>query len=232
MSLTDPSFTDGKVAVLDPLVECLNLTGDGTTYQRYDYISDTIDREAVEKEFADADGHPLGSDTREGMQKGAISLLKHKASHKSPAPGHIIHLDVGDGSEYYIAGKPGNGRTRNEQSRFSVNVKRAYNPIVVSLLSEAYGQRFIFTQAEGTLAGDLTSALVAVNTRTGATLTWSLAAKPGYTVPGWLSINSSTGALSGTAAAGSWELEIILTDVLAGQETRRGFGTLSLVITA
>jgi hypothetical protein len=60
---------------------------------------------------------------------------------------------------------------------------------------------------------------------------WSLVAKPNYTVPAWLSINSSTGALSGTAVAGTWELMIVATETLTNEETRAGFGVLSLVIT-
>jgi len=229
MSLTDPRFTDGKAAILDPLLECLNLAGDGTTYQRYDYLSDTIDRESVEKEHADGDGNPLGSDTREGFEKGAIAYLKVKASYKAPRPGYIIHLDIGLGDEYYVAGKPGQARTRGEQTRGSVAAKRAYNPIVTSLLSEDFGQRKAFTQAAGALS--VATAHTVVNTRTGATVTWSLGARPGYTVPAWLSVNASTGALSGTAVAGSWELDLIVTDVLSGQETRVGFGILSLVVT-
>lgn len=229
MSLTDPQFSDGKVTILDPLLECLNLSGDGTTYQRYGYLSDTIDREAVEKDYADASGHPLGSDTVEGMEKGAIAFLKTKASHKTPRPGHIIHLDIGNGSEYYIAGKPGQSRTNREQVRGSVNVKRAYNPIVTSLLSEEYGQRKTFSGTAGALSVGTTHTVV--NTRSGATVAWSLAAAPGYTVPAWLTINGSTGALSGTAAAGSWELYLVVTDTLTGQEDRVGFGIMGLTIT-
>ena len=229
MSATDPRFSDGQVAILDPLLECLNLTGDGSTYLRYGYLSDTIDREAGETECADHDGSPLGSDTREGHEKGAISFLKFKASHKTPRPGHIIHLDIGAGSEYFVAGKPGQARTNKEQTRCSVNVKRAYNPIVTSLLTEDYGQRKSFTQAAGALSVALSHTVV--NTRTGATLVWTLGAPPGYTVPAWLSINASTGALSGTAVAGTFEVYVIVTDTLAGQETRAGFGICTLVVT-
>lgn len=228
---TDPFFTDGRQAVLNPLVECLNLTGDGTTYQRYEYLSDSIDREAVEKEHADADGSPLGSDTREGFLKGAINLQLTKVTHSIPRPGHIIHLDVGDGDEYYVAGKFGRARTRNDIIKGALQVKRAYNPIVTSLLSSAYGQRKKLTQAAGALAGDLAAAQSIVNTRTGGTVAYTLAAAPGYSVPGWLSINASTGALSGTAVAGTWVLYIVATETLTGEETRAGFGILEMVIT-
>lgn len=228
---TDPSFTDGRSAVLAPLVQCLNLTGDGTTYQRYEYLSDNIDREAKEIEHMDADGSPLGSDTREGFLKGTINLQLTLATHSIPRPGHVIHLDIGGGDEYYIAGKFGRARTRNDIIRGALVVKRAYNPIVTSLLSEAYGQRKSLTQAAGALSGSLAAAQTAVNTRSGATVAYSIAAAPGYTVPGWLSINSSTGALSGTAVAGTWELDIIVTDTLSGEETRKGFGRLQMIIT-
>jgi hypothetical protein len=229
---TDPHYTDGLSAVLDPLVECLNLTGDGTTYQRYEYLSDTIDREAIEKEHADADGSPLGSDTREGFEKGAINLCLTKASHTVPRPAHIIHLSIGNGSEYYIAGKFGRARTRNDVTKGALAVKRSYNPIIVNLLTSAFGQRKALTQAAGALAGELAAAPTVVNTRTGATLSYTMAAAAGSAaLPGWLSINASTGALSGTAVAGTWTIDIICTDTLATEETRSGFGRMVMTIT-
>lgn len=231
MSLTDPSMTDGLSATVGPLVQCLNLSGDGTTYQRYEYLTDSITPESVDVEHSDGDMHPLGSDTRRGFEKGSISLKCVKATYKLPSPGHIIHADFGDGDEYYIAGNPGRQRTRNNVKVGSLAVKRAYNPIITTFLSEAYGQRKAFTQAAGAISGTIASALSSVNTRSGATLAWSIAAMPGYSVPSWLSINASTGALSGTAVAGTWELKVILTDTLTGEETRAGFGILSLVIT-
>jgi hypothetical protein len=229
---TDPSFTDGKAAIGEPILECLNLTGDGTTYQRYEYLSDNIDREAIIKKHADADGSPLGSDTREGFEEGSINLQLSKANHSIARPGHIIHLDIGNGSEYYLAGKFGRARTRREVVKGALAVTRAYNPIIASLLSSAYGQMKKLTQAEGALAAPISTAPTVVNTRTGSTLAYSLAARPGYSVPSWLSINSGTGALSGTAEAGHWELEVICTETLTGEETRIGFGILDLTITA
>jgi hypothetical protein len=228
---TDPYFSDGRAAILNPLVECLNLTGDGSTYQRYEYLSDSIDREAIEKEHADADGSPLGSDTREGFLKGAINLQLTKVTHSIARPGHIIHLSIGDGDEYYIAGKFGRARTRNDIVKGALQVKRAYNPILTTLLSEAYGQRKAFTQAAGALAGALAAAQTVVNTRTGATLAYAVAGAAGYTVPSWLTCNATTGALSGNAVAGSWELIITCTDTLAGEESRVGFGVMAMTIT-
>jgi len=86
-------------------------------------------------------------------------------------------------------------------------------PIVVSLLSAAFGQRRSFTQAAGALTAPITTAPTVVNTRAGATLAYSLAAAPGFTLPGWLSINAGTGALSGTAVAGTFQVGVILTDI-------------------
>jgi len=226
---TDPSFTDGVSSIGEPLLECLNYSGDGTTYQRYEYLGDTIDREAMEKEHAGADGEALGSFTAEGFTKGGISLQLTKASHSIARPGHIIHLDIGEGDEYYIAGKFGRARTRREVVKGALQVKKAYNPIVTSLLSSAYGQRKSFTQAAGALS--VATAHTVVNTRTGATVAWSLGAEPGYTVPAWLSINPSTGALSGTAVAGTFKLRLIVTDTLTGEEARVGYGICDLVVT-
>lgn len=228
---TDPSMTDGRSSIGEPVIECLNIAGDGSTYQRYEYLGDTIDAEAMEKEHVDADSSPLGSFTQEGFRKGGIPLQLTKASHSIARPGHIVRLDAGAGFEYYIAGKFGRARTRREVVKGNLAVKACYNPVVLSLLSSAYGQRKKLTQAAGALATPISDAPTAVNTRTDATLAWSMAARPGYTVPAWLSINSSTGALSGTAVAGHWELDIICTDTLDDEEDRVGFGILDLTIT-
>lgn len=227
---TDPSFTDGQACIGEPLLECLNIAGDGTTYQRYEYLNDNIDREAITKEHGDADGSPLGSHTVEGFEKGSISLQLTKASHSIARPGHIIHLDIGNGDEYYTAGKFGRARTRREVVKGSLAVTRVYNPIIVSLLSSAYGQMKKLTGSAGALSGDLAAAPTVANVRSGATKTFSLGAAPGFTVPSWLSINASTGALSGTAVAGNWRLHIICKDSLTGEEDRIGFGILDMTI--
>lgn len=228
---TDPSFTDGRSAIGEPVLECLNLTGDGTTYQRYEYLGDSVDKDAVEKMHADADGSPLGSFTQEGFNKGSINLQLTKASHTVARPGHIVRLDAGNGFEYYIAGKFGRARTRREVVKGALAVKAVYCPIVLSLLSSAYGQRTKSTQAAGALTAPISTAPTAVNTRTGATLAWSIVARPGYTVPGWITCNAVTGALTGTAVAGHWEFDIVCKDTLTGEEDREGSGILDLTIT-
>ena len=114
----------------------------------------------------------------------------------------------------------------------SLAVKRAYNPILTNLLSLEFGQRTNLTQAAGVLAGDLAAAPTVVNTRTSGVLAYTMAASPGSAaLPSWLSCNASTGALSGTAVAGSWVVDIICTETLTGQETRVGFGRMGIVIT-
>lgn len=231
MSLTDPTMTDGLSALISPIVQCLNLAGDGTTYLRYEYLSDSITTEGVDTEQADGDGHPLGGDSRAGFEKGAISIKAVKASHKLPKPGHVLHCDFGDGDEFYRVTAQGRARTRNNLKTASIGATRLYNPFPLECLSEAYGNRATKTQAAGSLSGSFTSALTARNTRTGSTLAWSLGAMPGESVPSWLSINASTGALSGTAVAGTFNVRIIVTETLSGEESRAGFGILTLTIT-
>jgi hypothetical protein len=225
----EPVFTDGRSGVFDPLVQILNLPGNGTAYLRYSYLSDSIDREAVEKEHMNADGEPLGSDTRAGFEKGAINVQLDNANDKVASPGHIVHLDIGQGAEYYVAGKFGRARTRNDIVKGALAVKRAYNPIVTSTLTEEFGQKKFLTQAAGALSVGL--AHTVVNTRPGATVAWSLAAAPGFTLPGWLNIVAGTGALSGTAVAGTFEFDLVVTDTLANYKTRKGFGRINLLIT-
>lgn len=231
MSATEPNLSDGLSGLYSPLVQCRNLAGDGTTYQRYEYMGDGVATAGNDIKHTDGDENPLGGFSSTGFEEGAISIKCTSLAHKLPQPGHIIELDRGQGSRFYRVTGEGAAYTRNNLKTASVPVTRLYNPLPQDCLSEAYGQRTIKTQAAGSLSGSFTTALTAINTRTGGSLTYSLGAMPGFTVPGWLTINSTTGALSGTAVAGTWELQIILTETLTNQETRRGFGILSLVIT-
>ena len=229
---TDPVFTDGRSAILTPIVQNLNVAGVGTTYQRYEYLSDTIDVDAIEKDHADADGSPIGGDTREGHEKGAINLQLTNADDTIARPGHVIQLAIGAATDgYYRAGKFGRARTRNDIVKGSLQVTKLYNPVIVTFLTAAYGQRKTYSQAAGALSGTLTSALTTVNTRTGSTLAYALAAVPGFALPGWLTCNATTGACTGTAVAGSFEFDVVCTDTLAGEETRKGFGRVALTIT-
>jgi hypothetical protein len=229
--LTEPQVTDGRSATADAVIQCLNLAGDGTTYQRYSYISDTITREGVDTDHADGDGHPLGGSTFAGFEKGAISVRCAKVSYKLPVPGYIIDADFGDGSEYYRVTAQGRARTKGNVKTASIGVTRLYNPFPLQCLSEAYGSRKTYSQAAGTMAGAFASALTARNTRAGSTLAWSMAAHAGSTLPAGLSMNSSTGAITGTAVAGTHEIDIIITETLTGEETREGYGILALTIT-
>lgn len=238
MSSTDPQMTDGLSAILDPLVQCLNLAGDGTTYQRYGYLSDNLDTDANEKDHSNADGAPLGGQSGEGHEKGSISVQKDQASYKWPRPGHVLQFDCGEPagiyastSRYYRTGKAGNARTRNEVSKASLSCSRIYNPIITNLLTEEFGQKKVVTQAAGAWSA-LTGAMNVVNTRTGGTLAFALQAAPGNTVPAWLSCSATTGALTGTAVAtAATEVYIVVTETVTGQETRKGFGILNFTVT-
>lgn len=235
MSLNTPQVTDGLSATGNALVQCLNLSGSGslpaTTYQRYEYVSDSITVEGADNDHTDGDNAPLGGTTFAGFEKGAISLKVVPATAKLPRPGHVLHCDFGDGDEFYRVTAMGRGRTKNNVKTGNPGVTRLLHPFPLECLSEAYGFRAIKTQAAGSLSGSFTSALTARNIRSGGTLAWSLGAEPGESVPNWLSINASTGALSGTAVAGTYNLRIIVTETLANFDTRRGYGVLTLIIT-
>lgn len=233
-------MTDGNSAILEPLVQCLNISGDGTTYQRYQYLTDNIEPEANEKDHLNADGSPLGGFSGEGIEKGTISVQKTKASHKWPRPGHVIQFDCGEPagifastSRYYRVGKSGNARTLNEVTKGSISVTRLYGLVLPALLTEEYGQRKYVSQSAGAWSAFTTNlSNDAVNKRTGSTIAFYLEAMPGHTVPSWLSCNSSTGVLSGTATAASGvEVKIVATETLSNQETRTGFGILNITVT-
>ncbi|MBC7367564.1 MAG: hypothetical protein H7343_12285 [Undibacterium sp.] len=224
---TDPVFTDGRSAVLNPVLTNMNVAG-----QTYEYLSDSIDRDAIEQEHSDADGSPLGSDTREGFEKGSITVQLNLATDVIARPSHVLKLQIGNGDEFYIAGKFGRARTRNQITKGAIAVKKAYNPIISNLLDPEYGQRKNLTQAAGVLAGALAAAAATINTRTGGVLAYTMAAAPGSAaLPGWLTCSPTTGGLSGTAVVGAWVIDIVCTETLAGQETRVGFGRMGMIIT-
>lgn len=233
MSQNDPHFTDGLTGIVDPIVECLNLAGDGTTYQRYEYLTDGLDYDAIRKVFTDADGSHLGSDTRQGALMGPIAIQKTLASHKLPRPGHIVRLYRGSDVFYLICGKPGSAAERNNPMKAALDTIAAINPIITTALTEAEGQRYYLTQAAGSFSGVLASALSTVNTRSGSTLAYAIAAAPTAAglLPTGLSCNASTGAITGTSVAGTYEFDIIVTETLANKPTRKGFARVYLVIT-
>jgi hypothetical protein len=233
--LTTPQVTDGLTATGNALVECLNLSGSAslpaTTYQRYEYLSDSISVEGVDQDYTDGDNAPLGGRTAAGFEKGAIPIKVTPATAKLPKPGYILHCDFGDGDEFYRVTAQGRSRSKGGVKTGSPAVTRLIHPFVQDCLTEAYGSRAIKTQAAGALTGSFTTALTQRLTRAGGTITFSLGAEPGESVPAWLSINASTGALSGTAVAGTYNLHIIITDTLANFATLKGYGVLTLIIT-
>lgn len=222
-----PSMTDGAGALHTVLLQCLNLAGDGTTYQRYGYMSDNIQPDASVTEHTNSDNEGIGSSTFAGHEKGSIVFKLNDARRKLPKPGYVLQLNRGDGKGdlYYIAGQPGPSYQKNNTIQSSVSVIRAVNPVITSLLSETLGQH---KSATATDASTYTLANTVVNTRSGATVTWSLDGAPTD-----MSINSSTGEITYTTpVVGSYEVTVICTDTLAGYEPRVGFGKLFLEITA
>ncbi len=162
---------------------------------------------------------------------GSIAVQKTLASHKFPRPGHILRLYRGSDVFYLVCGKAGRAHERNNPTKGSFDCIAAINPIIVTLLTEAYGGRYTYTQAAGALTGTLISAMSTLNTRSGSALAYAIVAAPGSSLPGGLSCNASTGAITGTAATGSTEFDLVVTETLAGAATRTGAIRISLAIT-
>jgi hypothetical protein len=226
--MSESHYVDGRVALQNVALSIINYS----PALVLGYLSDTINHEAVEQMFTDADGSPLGSSTFIGFEAGAIAMKFALADQAGVLPGYVVKLNRGDGDRYYVLGNPGAAFARNTQVNGSFAVKRIYNPIFANLLSLDEGQGKSMTQAAGALTGDRAAAPTIVNTRQGGTLAFTMAAAPGSAaLPGWLSCNGTTGALSGTSVAGTWDIEIICTETLAGKITRVGYGVIHLVIT-
>ena len=172
----------------------------------------------------DADDEHIGSDVRSSGLTASFSLISPSVDDQDPGSatairnGHVLlHR-----TRYYAVSKIKIPYELKSAVVISGDATQIVNPIVSDLLS-IDGQ---FKAVTGTTGATFSRTCTAVNTRAGATLTWSL-----YNNPAGMTINSTTGAISyPTAVAGTYVVDVIVKDVVAGEKDRQGYGVMSLKI--
>jgi hypothetical protein len=220
MNDTYPAYTDGLQAVSDLAVNCLNT---GANYICYD---GDPSEDAAQKEFSNADMNPLGSWTATGFRKGTLNLQYTLASDELPGaanevrPGFIMLFR----GRYYVAGGVKNKIVKNDVIKFSVAVTQVINPIVSGALSVLGQQKAVTANA----LSNYTLSCAAVNARTGSTVTYAVGTFPTGAAPGGITINTASGVLTANVAAGSYDIMVTVSDVVAGKNTNYGFGRVTL----
>lgn len=216
------TYADGAQAVSDISVHCLNNAKDYITFDADPSLG------ATTKQFTDGNAAPIGSWTGVGFRTGTINMQYTLASDELAGsdneikPGFILLFR----GRYYVAGAPKNKIVQNEVIKFSVPVTQAVNPIISGALS-TLGQR---KNATATANAAYTLSCAAVNSRTGATLAYAVSSYPSGSAPAGVTINASTGSLSATVAAGTYDVMVTCTDTVSGSRDNVGWGRV--VITA
>jgi hypothetical protein len=224
-SLPDlPFYQDGQAAVTDLLVTNLN------TGAAYPYVSDDIGEDAAAQLHQDPDGQGVGMRTDTTFETGSIVFQLDLAADTLPRPGFVLVLRS---RHYVITGKVAPSRAKNTVVRVTCPVTRARNPILSGLLSSAGQVKAVAaTEAVAITALDMET----VNTRAGSTLAYAVDTSEGYVaLPSGLTINASTGQITGTPAAssaGTYLVQVVATETLAGRRTARGVGFVQFTITA
>lgn len=229
------SYQDGDIAAAAEAlsVYCYN---NGQTYS-----SDSADPSpsVVRTETTNSNGQVTGSTNFINQRTGTINLTYDSLSDeldgatKQILPTYILSFR----GRFYVAGNVSTPITKGEAATIAVDVSELQNPMIPELLS-TLGQQKEWTFAVGALPE--TFDVSAVNTRTGATVAFSLENwdDPGAAAPSGFSINSSTGVVTAASPAttGTYDLRVIATDTVTplGEDANsvKGIGRLTVVITA
>ena len=222
------TYTDGASTVHP--TSALNICN-SQTYAVEDY---SIAKGATQTVTSGAFGEHLGSDTRSGAITGSFTALYATALDGAPTssatvlPGHVFSM----AGMYVIAGAVSEAYKAGDGCKYSVPFVQAVNPIISSLLSSSLSQGKSVTHASGST--HTSSAQTVVNTRAGATGTYSLrtGVRTAGTVPANCTINSSTGIITyPTPVVGSYSFDVVYTETKAGEPTLQGFSTYYLRVT-
>lgn len=204
-----PTYNDG-LAVLDD-ISALDLNNG----QVYSVTSFKGGPGAQQKKIYDSDGEPQGSQTQRDFREQSIELQYALETDEMPEavkeilPGHVFLFR----GRYYVAGKPDAGGKKGEAITVSLSLLECQNPVFPGLLS----QKGDFKEFAGTVGVAWTATNAAVNTRTGAAVTYSLSG-----APAGVAIVAATGAVSWAAPVlGDYKFKVVALDVLTGNPKDR-----------
>ena len=219
-----PFYQDGGAAVTDYAVEILNLALSASTYQQLLYVSDDLGEDAMHEAHVDPAGQGVGSYTGTVDQTGNIVAQLDTSSATVPRPGYIIRLRD---QLFQIIGKPAQARQKNQTVRVTLPVKKLVHPCLVGLLS-ADGPVFTRNASSGV-------AITAINpgtlsNRSGETFAYAIGTDYDA-LPTGLSINASSGAITGTTSVtGTHLCKVVCTATKTGAATRTGVAWAKIVV--
>lgn len=219
-----PYYDDGQAAALESLVTDVNTSTD------YQFVSFDPAQSSELKLQTDPNGEGIGSTRRTAFTGGQMVVQLDQAGDTPPQIGHIIkHLGT-----YYAVDTMSQPRTKGEVVRVTMALTIVRNPILTGLLSAA-GQRVAKTGAESMAI--TTIAMTTVSNRTGGTMAYSIDTSDDSfaALPSGLSLNASTGDITGTpdaSTAGSYIIKVKVAETLSGYRTAVGFGIINLTISA
>lgn len=235
MAYPNINYQDGDIAAAAEAlsVYCYN---NGQTY-----ASDSADPSptVVRVETTNSNGQVTGSTNFINQRTGTINLTYDSINDeldgatKQILPTYILSFR----GRFYVAGNVSTPITKGEAVTVAVEVAELQNPMIPELLS-TLGQQKHVTYASATLPETLD--VSAVNTRTGATVVFSLENwdEPGEAAPTGFTINSSSGLITvaNTAAVGTHDIRVIATDTVTplGEDANsvKGIGRLTAEVTA
>lgn len=235
MAYPNINYQDGDIAAAAEAlsVYCYN---NGQTYS-----SDSADPSptVVRAETTNSNGQVTGSTNFINQRVGTINLTYDSigdeldGATKQLLPTYIVSFR----GRFYVLGNVSNPITKGEAVTVAAEVAELQNPMIPELLS-TLGQQKLWTFAVGALPE--TFATAAVNTRTGATVAYTLENwdEPGEAAPSGFTINSSNGDVTAASPAttGTYDLRVVVTDTVTplGEDANsvKGIGRLTVVITA
>ena len=183
------------------------------------YASDSADPSptVVRTETLNSNGQVTGSTNYINQRVGTINLTYDSiddeldGATKQLLPTYVVSFR----GRFYVLGNVSNPITKGEATTVAAEVSELQNPMIPELLS-TLGQQKLWTFAAGALPE--TFALAAVNTRTGATVTYTLENwdSPGDAAPEGFTIDSGNGDVTAAspAAAGTYDLKVVAADTV------------------
>ncbi len=232
MPYPNPSYVDGLQAVVALSVYCYN---NGLTYMTYNGDPSLA---AAQTDLKNSDNQLIGSVTYIDGRKGTLALQYNLATDEAPSSANEIKPTyiVSFRGRFYVVGNVKTPVVKNDVIKMTCDVTELQNPFVPILLS-LLGQQLRRTAATGALP--ITEAGAASNTRTGATLVYTVEtfATPGSAAPAGITVNSSSGLITvaNTVTAGTYDVRLVVadtvTDAAGVSNTIYGFGRYTLVVT-
>jgi hypothetical protein len=229
----NPSYQDGLKQVVQLFVYCYN---NGATYTTY---SGDAGEGAQVFEARNSDNQLIGSVTFVDGRKGSLNCQYELTADELPGATNLLRpgFIVAFRQRFYVVGAMKVPIEKNGVIKFSAEITELQHPFVPLLLT-VLGQQKSQVSTEGALP--ITVDASASGLRTGATVAYSLEtfATEGSAAPTGISVNSSTGLITvaDTVVPGTYDVRAIVTDTVnkpeGGTDVRKGFGRLTLTVTA